>query len=252
MDDAGDSSLTRSIVQLVCGPIGNLGDITFRAVETLKNADLIACEDTRHSRRLLNHYDISEKKLISLHEHNETFRAPELARKVISENIRLAVISDAGTPTISDPGYRLVRECADAGIKVEVLPGPSAVITGLAGSGLPTDSFWFGGFLPVKSGKKTKALECALQARFTSIFFESPHRITKTLHLLAGLDSTRETCVARELTKKFETYHRGTAAELADQFESGSFSKGEITLLIRGASRSDIRQQKRQEKQALK
>lgn len=236
--------LTRGVVQLVCGPIGNLGDITYRAVETLKRADLIACEDTRHSRRLLNHYGINDKTLISLHEHNESHRSPELVRRVRDENIRLAVISDAGTPTISDPGYRLVRQCAEAGVKVEVLPGPSAVVTGLAGSGLPTDSFWFGGFLPVKSGKKTKMIEKALDTGSTAIFFESPHRITKTLRLLAALDPNRETCVARELTKKFETYHRGSASELADQFESGSFSKGEITLLIRGASRAEIKEKK--------
>lgn len=244
MDSPADAPLSRALVQLICGPIGNLGDITYRAVESLRNADVIACEDTRHSRRLLNHYEITGKNLISLHEHNETHRAPELVERVKSEELRLAVISDAGTPTISDPGYRLVQECINSGVKVEVLPGPSAVITGLAGSGMPTDSFYFGGFLPVKPGKKTKALEKALEARSTSVFFESPHRIGKTLRTLAELDSERSVCVARELTKKFETYHRGSAEKLAADFESKSICKGEITLLIRGARRSEIKDRK--------
>lgn len=249
MDDVPGEQESRALVQLVCGPIGNLGDITYRAVESLKKADLIACEDTRHSRRLLNHYDIHEKSLISLHEHNESHRAPELVQRVSREGIRLAVISDAGAPTISDPGFRLVRECAEAGVKVEVLPGASAVITGLVGSGLPTDSFFFGGFLPVKSGRKTKALEKALGSRSTAIFFESPHRISKTLRMLADLDANREACVARELTKKFETYHRGTAIELAHQFETNSICKGEITLLIRGISRAEIKEERARNKQ---
>jgi len=246
MDDAYGQFTAGGLLQLVCSPIGNLGDMTYRAVEELKRADLIACEDTRHSHRLLNHYDIRGKELLSLHEHNELQRTAELVRRIKSEGIRVAVLSDAGAPTISDPGYRFVRECVAEGIKVEVLPGPSAVIAGLAGSGLPTDSFQFRGFLPVKSGKKTRLLEKAMESKSTSVFFESPHRITKTLRLLADLDPGREVCVARELTKRFETYHRGTAADLANQFASHSFSKGEITLLIRGTGRT--RHQKKDSK----
>lgn len=149
---------------------------------------------------------------------------------------RIVFLSDAGTPTISDPGYRLVNACHEAGVRVEVIPGPSAVITALAGSGLPTDAFYFGGFLAVKSGRKGREIEEALARRETSVFFESPHRLTKTVAAIAALDPDREICVARELTKKFETYHRGTASQLLDYF-TGQPGKGEITLLIRGSGK---------------
>ncbi len=226
------------LVQLICSPIGNLGDFTFRAVDCLKKADLIACEDTRHSKRLFGHYQIVFQELVSLHEHNETQRAGQLARRIQERNEVLALLSDAGSPSISDPGFRLVQECIRLGIKVEVIPGPSAVVTGLIGSGLPTDKFYFGGFLPVKSGKKETVLTQALNSEATSIFFESPHRIVKTIETLQRLDSDRQLCVARELTKKFETYHRGTAEEILKDFAESTV-KGEITLLIGGLSRSD-------------
>lgn len=227
---------TRTLVQLICSPIGNLGDFTFRAVDCLKKADLIACEDTRHSLRLLSHYEIPHKELIPLHEHNELKRVDTLVARIQDEGLILAVLSDAGSPSISDPGFRLVQKCIEEDVRVEVIPGPSAVTTGLIGSGLPTDKFYFGGFLPVKSGKKEKALQEAIGREGTSIFFESPHRILKTIALLGTLDPDRLICVARELTKKFETYHRGTAAELLHSFGDGAV-KGEITLLIQGVTR---------------
>ncbi len=225
----------RGLVQLVCSPIGNLGDITYRAVESLKRADLIVCEDTRHSRRLLSHYEINGSELWALHEHNESKKAAEVVERALAGQ-RVAVLSDAGTPTISDPGFRLVNHCIPAGVRVEVLPGACAITCGLAGSGMPTDAFYFGGFLPVKSGKRERILSEALVRIETSVFFESPHRVLKSLKVLAELDPEREVCVARELTKKFETYHRGSSKELLDSLSPGPV-KGEITLLIRGAGK---------------
>lgn len=222
-------------VQLIGTPIGNLGDITYRAVECIRNADLIACEDTRHSARLLSHLGIRDKELIALHEHNEAKRAQQLVERVI-EGATLAFLSDAGMPTISDPGYRLVNECIERGVEVEVIPGPCAVITGLAGSGMPTDAFFFGGFLPVKSGRRERVISEALNRVETSVFFESPYRLQKSLEVLANLEPGREVCVARELTKKFETFHRGTAEELAADFREKKV-KGEITLLVRGCGK---------------
>jgi 16S rRNA (cytidine1402-2'-O)-methyltransferase len=220
-------------IVLVPTPIGNLGDITLRALEILRAADRIACEDTRHSAPLLARHGISGKPLVALHEHNEARRAPELiAAARAGETI--AVISDAGMPGISDPGYRLVQGCIETGTPFEVLPGPSAVITALIGSGLPCHAFRFGGFLSVKSGKRRSALAAALESGETAIFFESPHRILSTLEILAGLNPAARTCVARELTKKFETYHRGTAAELLGYFQAHP-PKGEMVLLVHAA-----------------
>jgi len=217
-------------VVLVPTPIGNLGDITLRALEVLRSADRIACEDTRHSARLLNHYEISGKPLVALHEHNEARRAPDLVQAALAGET-IAFISDAGMPGVSDPGFRLVRECHEAGVPVEVLPGPSAVLTALIASGLPCHAFRFGGFLPMKSGKRRTALAGALATAETAIFFESPHRIAATLEMLGELAPDAPSCVARELTKKFETLHRGSAKELAAHFASHS-AKGEIVLLF--------------------
>jgi len=222
-------------VQLIGTPIGNLGDITFRAVESIKAAHVVACEDTRHSHRLLSHLGIPGKELVALHEHNEQQRARSLVERAMNGE-RIVFLTDAGTPTISDPGYRLVNACHEAGVRVEVIPGPSAVITALAGSGLPTDAFYFGGFLAVKSGRKGREIEEALARRETSVFFESPHRLTKTVAAIAAIEPEREICVARELTKKFETYHRGTASQLLEYFTAQP-GKGEITLLIRGCGK---------------
>jgi 16S rRNA (cytidine1402-2'-O)-methyltransferase len=222
-------------IQLIATPIGNLGDITVRAVEAIRSADLVACEDTRHSRRLLEHLGIRDKELVALHDHNEKVKSAALVERVL-HGAKLVYLSDAGTPGVSDPGYRLVNAAHAAGVPVEVLPGPSAVVTALAGSGMPSDAFYFGGFLPVKSGRRTRELGESLARRETSIFFESPHRLAGTLAILRELDPLREACVARELTKKFETYHRGTVASLHEEFTVRP-PKGEITLLIRGAGR---------------
>ncbi len=237
------STLDQGVVSLVGSPIGNLADITMRAVDTLKAADIIACEDTRHSSRLLSHLDIRDKHLVSMHEHNEEERAAELVDRAAA-GLKIAVLSDAGTPSISDPGYRMVNACIEAGIRVEVVPGPSAIITSLAGSGLPTDAFYFGGFLPVKSGKKRNELVAALDRAETSIFYESPHRLLKTLDAIQELDPNRSLCVARELTKKFESYHRGNATQISEEFKDRSV-KGEITLLIRGAGKKKKREVRR-------
>jgi len=226
------AEITGRIV-IVPTPIGNLGDITLRAIEVLRNADRIACEDTRHSAPLLAHHGITGKPLVSLHEHNEARRAPELVAAARAGET-IALISDAGMPGISDPGYRLVQACLAVGAPVEVLPGPSAVITALIGSGFPCHAFRFGGFLSVKSGKRRSALTAALASGETGIFFESPHRLVSTLEILTEINPIARTCVARELTKKFETYHRGTAAELLAHFTTHP-PKGEIVLLVHGA-----------------
>ena len=226
--------MTRPL-QLIGTPIGNLGDITFRAIECLRECDVISCEDTRHSSRLLSHYGISGKELVSLHEHNEREKASELAARALAGE-RIVYLSDAGTPTISDPGYRLVNACIETEVPVEVIPGASAVVTALAGSGMPSDAFHFGGFLPVKSGRRAREVDTALERTETSIYFESPHRLLRTLEAIRERDPDRPVCVARELTKKFETYHRGTATELCEEFGGGKV-KGEITLLIRGGGK---------------
>lgn len=218
---------------LIPTPIGNLGDITLRALEILRSADRIACEDTRHSGQLLAHHGITGKPLVSLHEHNEARRAPELVAAARAGET-IAVVSDAGMPGISDPGYRLVQACIESDTAIEVLPGPSAVITALIGSGFPCHAFRFGGFLSVKSGKRRSALSAALESGETGIFFESPHRLVSTLEILTEIDPAARVCVARELTKKFETYHRGTSAEILEHFRAHS-PKGEIVLLVHAA-----------------
>lgn len=210
-------------------PIGNLGDITLRAIETLRDADLIACEDTRHSLKLLNHLEIS-KPLTALHDHNEDKRIPELLKKAKAGE-KIAIISDAGTPCLSDPGHRLLKAARDAEVSLTVLPGPSAITTALVASGFPPHPFSFHGFLPVKKGKRGKQLQAALDSAETTLFFESPHRIPSTLEILAELSPETKICVARELTKKFETLHHGTTTELNAQF-AGKKAKGEIVLLI--------------------
>lgn len=226
-----DPSSTGRFV-LVPTPIGNAGDITLRAIEILKEANRIACEDTRHSAPLLSRLGITGKPLVSLHEHNEVRRLPELLDAARAGEL-IAVVTDAGMPAVSDPGYRVVQACIEQGIPFEVLPGPSAVLTALVGSGFPVHAFRFLGFLPIKKGKRLNVMEESLATEGTSIFFESPHRLLSTLELLAEKHPTAPCCVARELTKKFETYHRGTAAELAAHFKVHG-PKGEIVFLIAG------------------
>ncbi len=218
-------------VSFVALPIGNREDITRRALQVLESVDYVCCEDTRNTGHLLSHYGI-RKPLVSLHEHNEVQRAPEIASRALSGE-SFAVVSDAGMPGVSDPGYRLIQELKGRGVSFTVLPGPSAVVTALVGSGLPSDAFFFGGFLPVKSGRKAQVLQAAVQASHTSVFYESPFRIVKTIKVLTDIDPATPICVARELTKVFETYHRGLASELLAEFEAHP-PKGEIVLLIGG------------------
>ena len=219
------------MLTLVPSPVGNLEDITLRALRLLREADLIAAEDTRHASILLKHHGIS-RPLISLHEHNEAQRSEQIAQRLAAgENI--ALLTDAGTPGISDPGYRVVQACLARGLELTVLPGPTSILPALVGSGLPLHEFYFGGFLPVKSGRRRNTLAAALERRETSIFFESPHRIAKSLAVLAELAPERPVCVARELSKKFEEYWRGPAAELSARAEKQP-PRGEICLLIAG------------------
>jgi 16S rRNA (cytidine1402-2'-O)-methyltransferase len=216
---------------IVGSPIGNLNDITLRALSVLKEVNLVAAEDTRRSSILLKHFEIS-KPLVSFHEHNEARRTSELVEKMRAGE-KIALITDAGMPSISDPGYRIVRACIENEIRVEVIPGPSAVLTALVGSGLPPDRFYFGGFLPVKSGQRERELGLALAREVTSIYFESPHRIIRSLEVIAKADPSRVICVARELTKHFEEYRRGDASSVLAHYAAHP-PKGEITLLIGG------------------
>jgi 16S rRNA (cytidine1402-2'-O)-methyltransferase len=212
-------------------PIGNLDDITLRALEILKSVDLIAAEDTRHSGNLLRHFEI-RKPLVSYHEHNEAMRTAELSERLVrGENI--ALITDAGMPGLSDPGARLIRACIERGLEYTIIPGPSAILTALVGSGFPLDRFCYRGFLPPKSGGRERELRAAAERDETTVFFESPHKIAKTLAACAEIIPDRQLCVARELTKKFEEFRRGTGAELLAHYEAHP-AKGEITLLIRG------------------
>lgn len=220
-------------VSFVGLPIGNREDITRRALAVLEGVDCICCEDTRNTGMLLAHYGI-RKPLLSLHEHNESQRAPEVAARALAGE-RFAVVTDAGMPGVSDPGYRLIQELKQRGVAFTVLPGPSAVVTALVGSGLPSDAFFFGGFLPVKSGRKGTVLRNAVEAEHTSIFYESPFRIVKTIQALADIDPAVPVCVARELTKVYETYHRGSAAELLAEFTARP-PKGEMVVLIGGVN----------------
>ena len=211
-------------------PIGNLEDITQRALRVLGEVDLIAGEDTRHTRKLLNHYSI-KTKTISYHEHNERERAAQLCA-MIEAGKSVALVSDAGTPAISDPGFRLVRLAIEAGLPVVSLPGPSALITALAGSGLPTDEFFFGGFLPARSGARRTRLEELRSIPATLIFYEAPHRIVPTLNDSLEILGEREAVVARELTKLHEEIVRGRLSELAARFSSSESVRGEMVLMI--------------------
>lgn len=220
------------MLYLVATPIGNLGDITLRALEVLKSVDLIACEDTRHSGNLLRHFEIS-KPLVSYHEHNEARRTAELIEELAAGK-NIAVVTDAGLPGISDPGHRLLRACIARGLAYTIIPGASSVLTALIGSGFDAERFYFGGFLPVKSGGRERDLLAAAARPETSIFLESPHRLLKTLEVCAAHFPERELCVARELTKQFEEFRLGRAPELLAHYGARAV-KGEIVFLIRGA-----------------
>src|ERR687897_3204697 len=209
-------------------PIGNLEDITLRALRYLREADLVACEDTRRTGRLLAHYDM-KKDMLAYHEHNEERLAPALAERAKTE--RVALITDAGTPLVSDPGHRLVRACIESGVEIEVLPGPSALTTALVASGLPADSVVFIGFPPRKGRWRKELLERIATEPSTFVLFESPHRLGKTLR---DLPSGARVAVCRELTKLHEEVFRGTAEEAAGHFSEGV--QGEIVLVVRGGT----------------
>lgn len=216
---------------VVATPIGNLEDITFRALRILKQADLIACEDTRQTQKLLNHYGISTRT-ISYHEHNEAGRAAELVEQ-LGKGAQIALVSDAGMPGISDPGFRLVNLCIEHGIPVTPIPGASALLLALAASGMATDEFRFHGFLPPKPGQRSKMLAEIRDSSFTEIFYEAPHRLKETLaDVVQALGPARPICIARELTKIHEEFLRGRASELLQTLNSRDEIKGEITLLI--------------------
>lgn len=216
---------------LVPTPIGNLQDITQRALTILTEADLIACEDTRHTGRLLAHFGLDKRK-ISYFEHNEAARVPQiLAELEAGKNV--AVVSDGGSPGLSDPAYRVVTAAIERGLTVEALPGPTAVVPALTASGLPTDRFFFEGFLPVKGGKRRTRLERLRRYPHTIVLYESVHRIKKTMADIAEIFGDRPVCVARELSKLHEEYLRGTATEVAARM-AGTVPRGEFVIVIAG------------------
>lgn len=242
MTDETSTMVDVSTLYIVPTPIGNLGDITQRALEILQQVDIIAAEDTRHTGKLLSHFGITTRTF-ALHDHNEQQKADFLIEKLVSGQ-NIALVSDAGTPLISDPGYHLVTRCRQAGVKVVPLPGPCAVITALSASGLPSDRFSFEGFLPPKSkGRRDKFSDIAEDPR-TLIFYESPHRILDTLDdMLAVLGKERQVVLARELTKTYETIHGAPLGELIEWLnEDSNRIRGEMVLLIAGhrAEKEDL------------
>ena len=214
---------------LVATPIGNLEDITVRAIRILKEANLIACEDTRQTQKLLHHYGI-RKEMVSYHEHNELTRSPELVIE-LEQGAQIALVSDAGTPGISDPGHRLVTLCLRHHIPVVPIPGPSALVAALAASGLPTEEFLFVGFLPARAGARRKALEALKTESRTLIFYEAPHRVVETLADALDILGARPAVIAREVTKIHEEFLRGPLADLLESARKRA-PRGEITLLI--------------------
>jgi len=223
--------MTPGTLYLVATPIGNLADITHRALRVLNDVDLIACEDTRHTHKLLNHYGI-KTKTISYHEHNEQQRATELINR-LKQGTSIAVVSDAGTPSISDPGFRLVRAAIENDIPIVPVPGPSALITALIAAGLPTDEFFFAGFLPARANARRARLTELQSVPGTLIFYEAPHRLAETLKDAYEILGEREAVVARELTKLHEEIKRGRLSELtADYTDEKKDIRGEIVVLI--------------------
>jgi len=223
---------------IVATPLGNIGDITYRAVEILKNVDLIAAEDTRHSGKLLSYYQIS-KPTFPLHDHNERQRGSVLIEK-IKAGQSVALISDAGTPLISDPGYHLVNECREAGVDVVPVPGACAAITALSAAGLPSDRFSFEGFLPVKEKAKTEKLTALAEETQTMIFYESPRRMQDTVkHIINIMGAERKLVVARELTKLFESYYVLPASEMLEWLaQDTNHCRGEFVLMVAGAAKN--------------
>ena len=234
--DGQDNSQT-GCLYLVATPIGNLEDITLRAIRVLKEADLIACEDTRQTQKLLNHYAI-HKEMVSYHAHNELTRAPELVIQ-LEEGAQVALVSDAGTPVVSDPGHRLVVLCLRHHIPVVPIPGPSAFVAAMAASGLPTDDFLFVGFLPSRAGARRKKLDALKIEPRALVMYEAPHRLADTLADAADILGTRHAVVAREVTKIHEEFLRGTLTELRDAARERA-PRGEITLMIGPAEEGEI------------
>ena len=229
----------RGTLQVVATPIGNLADLSPRAQDALRGADIIAAEDTRRTLQLLQSIGIS-RPLVSLFEHNEAQRVPQLLER-LSAGATVVLVSDAGTPLLSDPGFELVREATRAGFEVRAIPGPSAITTALAAAGLPADRFCFEGFLPARAGERRAALAALAHAQRTLVFFEAPHRIVATLtDMVAEFGPARQAVVARELTKVHESLYRGTLEELITVSQRDeNFARGEITLVVQGAPRGE-------------
>ncbi len=223
------SKTAPGILYIVATPIGNLEDITFRAIRTLKEVDLIAAEDTRHSRKLLTHYGIAAR-MTPYHDHNEQLKTEYLLEK-LNEGLNIAIITDAGTPCIADPGYRIVKAATEQGIRVIPIPGASALATALSASGLPTDRFVFEGFLPAKSGKRKAILIDLKGEERVIIFYEAPHRLVSTLTDMAEVMGERAAVIGRELTKIHEEFRNGSLSELAGHFSKNP-PKGEIVILL--------------------
>ncbi|MGA9391418.1 MAG: 16S rRNA (cytidine(1402)-2'-O)-methyltransferase [Candidatus Sulfotelmatobacter sp.] len=237
--NAPSAPVARPALYLVATPIGNLEDITLRAVRVLKEADVIACEDTRQTQKLLNHYGITTRT-VSYHEHNEMTRAAELV-KDLQEGTSVALVTDAGMPGISDPGFRLISLAIRHHVPVVPIPGASAFLAALVASGLPTDSFRFSGFLPAKRGERRAALEAVKTSPRTQVFYEAPHRVVETLtDVVEVLGDVRHVVVAREVTKLHEEFLRGRAGEVLETLKSRDGVKGEITLLIGKADEGDV------------
>jgi 16S rRNA (cytidine1402-2'-O)-methyltransferase len=212
--------------------------MTYRAVRVLREVDILACEDTRHTRHLLDHFGI-DRPTVSYHEHNEASRTPDLIA-TLEAGKNIALVSDAGTPLISDPGYRIVNAAVAAGINVVPVPGASAILSALAASGLPTDRFYYGGFLPPKGGQRRKTLSAASGLDCTVVFYEAPHRILESIADMAELMPNRQMVVAREMTKMHEEYLRGTAREVASLLSSRPAVKGEITIVIGKSAEAEV------------
>ena len=220
------------VLFVVPTPVGNLEDITLRAIRLLKEAEIIYSEDTRVTKKLLSHLEITGKQIIPFHAHNE-HKQLERSVQTVRENQCTVLVSDAGTPAISDPGFLLVRACVEAGLEVSCLPGPTAFVPALVASGFPCDRFLYEGFLPHKKGRQTKWLSILEEER-TVVFYESPHRIIKALEeCVSILGADRQVCVAREISKFFEEFKRGTAQEVLDYYKANP-PKGEIVLLVKG------------------